>query len=257
MRKTKRFTSLAAVALLGLMAAACGDDDTESATTHTQPGVTAAPGTPPHPTRRRHQDDEWHQTPQPHQTAPPQHRRETPRRLARRSTSAVVATSRSTTLLRQALSVRRTQSASRSPRLRQTTMDRIARNCSTCGRSATSSSLSASCSRGTLPPSARPTPTRRSAASSDSPMLDFTADPTGGTPYGDNIAGLVFSEEQGSFLSRRCGIEEHERADRFHRWRQGRRRSDREVRAGYKAGEQQSTRHPDRTTSPRPPTSTA
>ncbi|MGH8957381.1 MAG: BMP family lipoprotein [Acidimicrobiia bacterium] len=32
----------------------------------------------------------------------------------------------------------------------------------------------------------------------DSPMLDFTVDPP--APYGDNIAGLVFSEEQGSFL---------------------------------------------------------
>ncbi|HEX2420197.1 MAG TPA: BMP family ABC transporter substrate-binding protein, partial [Acidimicrobiia bacterium] len=32
----------------------------------------------------------------------------------------------------------------------------------------------------------------------DSPMLDFTQDPP--VPYGDNIAGLVFSEEQGSFL---------------------------------------------------------
>ncbi|HEY3427601.1 MAG TPA: BMP family ABC transporter substrate-binding protein, partial [Acidimicrobiia bacterium] len=32
----------------------------------------------------------------------------------------------------------------------------------------------------------------------DSPMLDFTVDPP--VPYGDNIAGLVFSEEQGSFL---------------------------------------------------------
>jgi basic membrane protein A len=33
----------------------------------------------------------------------------------------------------------------------------------------------------------------------DSSMLDFTTDPNG-APYGDNIAGLVFSEEQGSFL---------------------------------------------------------
>ncbi|MFQ5557608.1 MAG: BMP family protein [Acidimicrobiales bacterium] len=32
----------------------------------------------------------------------------------------------------------------------------------------------------------------------DSPMLDFSADPP--VPYGDNIAGLVFAEEQGSFL---------------------------------------------------------
>ncbi len=32
----------------------------------------------------------------------------------------------------------------------------------------------------------------------DSGMLDFTADPV--APYGDNIAGLVFAEEQGSFL---------------------------------------------------------
>ncbi|HJU81091.1 MAG TPA: BMP family ABC transporter substrate-binding protein [Acidimicrobiia bacterium] len=32
----------------------------------------------------------------------------------------------------------------------------------------------------------------------DSAMLDFTVDPP--VPYGDNIAGLVFSEEQGSFL---------------------------------------------------------
>ncbi len=34
----------------------------------------------------------------------------------------------------------------------------------------------------------------------DSAMLDFTTDPTGATPYGANIAGLVFAEEQGSFL---------------------------------------------------------
>ena len=34
----------------------------------------------------------------------------------------------------------------------------------------------------------------------DSPMLDTTTDPTGKTPYGPNITGLVFSEEQGSFL---------------------------------------------------------
>jgi basic membrane protein A len=33
----------------------------------------------------------------------------------------------------------------------------------------------------------------------DSSMLDFSTDPAG-VPYGDNIAGLVFSEEQGSFL---------------------------------------------------------
>ncbi len=33
----------------------------------------------------------------------------------------------------------------------------------------------------------------------DSAMLDFSTDPNG-VPYGDNIAGLVFSEEQGSFL---------------------------------------------------------
>jgi len=32
----------------------------------------------------------------------------------------------------------------------------------------------------------------------DSPMLDFTQDPP--VPYSDNVAGLVFSEEQGSFL---------------------------------------------------------
>jgi len=32
----------------------------------------------------------------------------------------------------------------------------------------------------------------------DSAMLDFTQDPP--VPYGDNIAGLVFAEEQGSFL---------------------------------------------------------
>lgn len=32
----------------------------------------------------------------------------------------------------------------------------------------------------------------------DSTMLDFSADPP--APYGDNIAGLVFAEEQGSFL---------------------------------------------------------
>jgi basic membrane protein A len=32
----------------------------------------------------------------------------------------------------------------------------------------------------------------------DSPMLDFTVDPP--VPYGDNIAGLVFAEHQGSFL---------------------------------------------------------
>ena len=32
----------------------------------------------------------------------------------------------------------------------------------------------------------------------DSAMIDFGADPP--TPYGDNIAGLVFAEEQGSFL---------------------------------------------------------
>ena len=32
----------------------------------------------------------------------------------------------------------------------------------------------------------------------DTPMLDFSADPP--VPYGDNIAGLIFSEEQGSFL---------------------------------------------------------
>ena len=34
----------------------------------------------------------------------------------------------------------------------------------------------------------------------DSTMQDFTTDPSGNTPYGPNIAGLVFSEEQGSFL---------------------------------------------------------
>ncbi|HJR88084.1 MAG TPA: BMP family ABC transporter substrate-binding protein [Acidimicrobiia bacterium] len=33
----------------------------------------------------------------------------------------------------------------------------------------------------------------------DTPMLDFTENPEG-VPYGDNTAGLVFSEEQGSFL---------------------------------------------------------
>lgn len=32
----------------------------------------------------------------------------------------------------------------------------------------------------------------------DSPMLDFSQDPP--VPYGDNIAGLVFAEQQGSFL---------------------------------------------------------
>ncbi len=32
----------------------------------------------------------------------------------------------------------------------------------------------------------------------DSSMLDFTQDPPG--PYGDNVAGLVFAEEQGSYL---------------------------------------------------------
>jgi len=34
----------------------------------------------------------------------------------------------------------------------------------------------------------------------DSPMLDFTTDPSGKTPYAPNVMGLVFSEEQGSFL---------------------------------------------------------
>jgi basic membrane protein A len=34
----------------------------------------------------------------------------------------------------------------------------------------------------------------------DSPMVDTTADPSGKTPYAANISGLVFAAEQGSFL---------------------------------------------------------
>jgi len=43
MRKTKRFTSLAAIAVLGLVAAACGDDNNSSSSTSPAAG-TAAPG---------------------------------------------------------------------------------------------------------------------------------------------------------------------------------------------------------------------
>ena len=241
MRKTKRFTSLAAVAMLGLHGRSLWHDDTESATTDAA-GVTAAPGDTPHPTRRPHQ------TPQPHPTAPPRHRRATLRRSAWCSTSAVVVTSRSTTQLRRVSSAPRASSASRSPRRRPTTTDRIARNCSTSLLSpATSSSPSASCSRATLPRLARPTPTRRSASSTP-PMLDFTTDPTGATPYGDNIAGLVFSEEQGSFLvGAAAALKSTTGQHRFHRWRQGRRRSDREVRSRLQGRSQGcESRHRDR-----------
>src|SRR4051794_41883282 len=51
MRKTKRFTSLAAIAMLGLVAAACGDDNNSSSSTAapaaggtTAPAATSAPG---------------------------------------------------------------------------------------------------------------------------------------------------------------------------------------------------------------------
>jgi basic membrane protein A and related proteins len=47
MRKTKRFTSLAAVAMLGLLAAACGDDDNEAATTNAPSDTSAAGVTTP------------------------------------------------------------------------------------------------------------------------------------------------------------------------------------------------------------------
>src|SRR4051812_47548419 len=51
MRKTKRFTSLAAIAMLGLVAAACGDDNNSTSSTaapaaggSTAPAATSAPG---------------------------------------------------------------------------------------------------------------------------------------------------------------------------------------------------------------------
>ena len=61
----------------------------------------------------------------------------------------------------------------------------------------TSLSPSASCLKETPPLSAVPTATPTSA-SSNSSMIDFEQDPP--APYSDNIAGLVFAEEQGSFL---------------------------------------------------------
>ena len=229
MRKTKRFTSLAAVALLGLMAAACGDDDTESATTDAA-GVTAAPGdtaAPDATTAPGHNGTSA-------TTAPDRHHRSTVGRRPegrpgvrhRRPWRPVVQRLRCGRhrAAKDELGITFTEASPNDDGSNRKELLDLAAESSDIVIAVGFLFEADAAAVGKANPD-------KTFGVIDSPMLDFTTDPTGGTPYGANIAGLVFSEEQGSFLvGAAAALKSTTGHDRFHRWRQGRRRSDREVR---------------------------
>jgi basic membrane protein A len=192
MRNTKRFASLAAVAMLGLMAAACGDDNTSSdATGAPATGGTTAPGATTAPDAT---------------TAPAD--------TSAGGTTAAPSGDAPTVGLVFDIGGRGDQS------FNDSAAAGIERAKSELGITFTEASPNADGSN-------RKELLDLAASSSDiviavgflfeadaaavgksnpdktfgvvdSEMLDFTQTPP--VPYGDNIAGLVFSEEQGSFL---------------------------------------------------------
>ena len=198
MRNTKRFASLAALAMLGLVAAACGSDSTSSSTN--APGGTTAPGA----------------TTAPGGTTAPA------------GTTAPVGTTAGTTAGTAAagsgpkvglvydIGGRGDQSFNDSAaRGVQKAKDELGITFTEASPNADGSNrkelldLAAQSSdiviavgflfEGDAATVGKSNPGKTFGVV-DSAMLDFTTDPTGATPYGPNIAGLVFSEEQGSFL---------------------------------------------------------
>jgi len=180
MRKTKRFTSLAAVALLGLMAAACGDDDEDSATTDAA-GVTAAPGDTAAPDGT---------------TAAPSGDAPTVGLVydttGRGDQSFNDAAAAGLERAKSELGITFTEAVPNEDGSNRKELLDLA---------AASSDIiigvgflfeADAAAVGNANPD-------KIFGVVDSSMLDFSTDPAG-VPYGDNIAGLVFSEEQGSFL---------------------------------------------------------
>jgi basic membrane protein A len=181
MRKTKRFTSLAAVALLGLMAAACGSDDEDSATTDAA-GVTAAPDATTAPDGT---------------TAAPSGDAPTVGLVydttGRGDQSFNDAAAAGLERAKSELGVTFTEAVPNEDGSNRKELLDLA---------AASSDIIIGVGflfEGDAAAVGKANPDKTFGVV-DSSMLDFTTDPTGATPYGDNIVGLVFSEEQGSFL---------------------------------------------------------
>jgi len=200
MRKTKRFTSLAAIAMLGLVAAACGDDNNSSGSTAapasggtTAPAATSAAGGTTAPAGT---------TAGGATTAP--------------AGSAAPAGSGPKVALVYDIGGKGDQSFNDSAfRGVQKAKDELGITFSESSPNADGSNrkelldLAAQSSDivlaiGFLFENDAATVGKsnpdKTFAVVDSAMLDFTTDPSGATPYAPNVMGLVFSEEQGSFL---------------------------------------------------------
>jgi basic membrane protein A len=200
MRNTKRFTSLAAFAMLGLLAAACGSDTTSSSATDAPGGTTAAAGTTASAAT----------TPAAGTTAT------AATTAAGGTTAAAPAGSGPKVGLVYDIGGRGDQSfndsAARGVEKAQSelgiTFTEASPNADGSNRkelldlAAQSSDIVIAVGFLFEPDAAtvgKSNPTKTFGVV-DSPMVDTTADPSGATPYAPNISGLVFSEEQGSFL---------------------------------------------------------
>ena len=194
MRNTKRFTSLAAVAMLGLMAAACGSSDDAASTATDAPAATGAPGATTAPDA----------TTAPGGTTAPD------------GTSAPAASGPKVGLVfdiggrgdqsfndSAAAGIERAQSELGITFTEASPNDDGSNRKELLDLAAESSDIVIAVGflfEADAAAVGKSNPDKTFGVV-DSAMLDFsdTSKPEG-VPYGDNIAGLVFSEEQGSFL---------------------------------------------------------
>jgi basic membrane protein A len=196
MRNTKRFTSLAAVAMLGLLAAACGSDSKSTSTNAPSAGGTTAGTTAPGGTTATDA------TTAPDGTTAP-------------AGSAAAGSGPKVGIVYdiggrgdQSFNDSAARGAERAKSELGITFTEASPNADGSNRkelldlAAQSSDIVIAVGFLFEPDAAavgKSNPTKTFGVV-DSPMLDTTTDPSGKTPYGPNITGLVFSEEQGSFL---------------------------------------------------------
>ncbi len=175
MRKTKRFTSLAAVAMLGLLAAACGDDDTESSTTDAPAtGDTTAGATTPAPAAAGPKVGLVFDI------------------GGRGDQSFNDSAAAGITRAESELGITFTEASPNDDGSNRKELLDLAAASSDIVVAVGFLFEADAAAVGKANPD-------KTFGVIDSPMLDFT-DPANPVPYGANIAGLVFAEEQGSFL---------------------------------------------------------
>jgi len=198
MRKTKRFTSLAAIALLGVMAAACGDDNNNSASTTpaagtSGPAATSAPGGTTAPAGTTAPGG----TTAPAGSAAPAGSGPKVGVVydigGRGDQSFNDSAYRGVQKAQQELGITFTEASPNADGSNRKELLDLAAQSSDIVLAIGFLFENDAATVGKSNPD-------KTFAVIDTPMLDFTTDPTGATPYAPNIMGLVFSEEQGSFL---------------------------------------------------------